>query len=308
MRTRFPTDGEAGRVIVKDPPELLAKMSSPFTAVYVVVFTEVTQEPPLAGGSTPVTPVVNGRPVALVRTAADGVPSAGVVRVGDVSVLLVRVSVPASVASVPVVGRVTLVVDVVTSVSGSDPDLIRFPESSIVRFPSLTSNVNVLFEVSVEAELRPRANAESVSFTDNVALVIVESANVPERVLDQTSPESSAESAFRNWPLVPTGRRISSVPSWAMISPLVVAGLSAVNVVAVTVPPDPARIIVFGTDEKTGADEKVFMPAIVWSPVVSTTPETSGSKTPSKQSRYACTVVEEGQMLAPAVVEMAVAS
>lgn len=36
----------------------------------------------LATGSVPVTPVVSGRPVALVSTAADGVPSAGVTSVG----------------------------------------------------------------------------------------------------------------------------------------------------------------------------------------------------------------------------------
>jgi len=47
----------------------------------------------LAFGSRPVTPVASGRPVAFVRTAAEGVPSAGVVRVGEVSVLLVSVCV-----------------------------------------------------------------------------------------------------------------------------------------------------------------------------------------------------------------------
>ena len=47
---------------------------------------EVVPVPPLATGSVPVTPVVRGRPVALVRTAAEGVPRAGVVSVGLVSV------------------------------------------------------------------------------------------------------------------------------------------------------------------------------------------------------------------------------
>lgn len=41
--------------------------------------------PPFAIGKTPVTPVVSGSPVALVSTAAEGVPSAGVVSVGDVA-------------------------------------------------------------------------------------------------------------------------------------------------------------------------------------------------------------------------------
>ena len=45
-----------------------------------------------------------------------GVPRTGAVIVGDVSVLLVSVSVPASVASVPVVGSVTPVAAVTVSV------------------------------------------------------------------------------------------------------------------------------------------------------------------------------------------------
>jgi hypothetical protein len=46
---------------------------------------EVKPVPPLAGGNVPVTPVVKGRPVALVSTAADGVPRFGVVNTGDVA-------------------------------------------------------------------------------------------------------------------------------------------------------------------------------------------------------------------------------
>jgi hypothetical protein len=38
----------------------------------------------LVTGRLPVTPVTRGKPVALVKTAADGVPSAGVISVGDV--------------------------------------------------------------------------------------------------------------------------------------------------------------------------------------------------------------------------------
>ena len=38
--------------------------------------------PPFASGNTPVTPVVNGKPVAFVRVPDAGVPSTGVVRVG----------------------------------------------------------------------------------------------------------------------------------------------------------------------------------------------------------------------------------
>ena len=41
--------------------------------------------PPLATGSTPVTPLVRGNPVALVRTKVDGVPRLGVVKTGEVA-------------------------------------------------------------------------------------------------------------------------------------------------------------------------------------------------------------------------------
>lgn len=41
--------------------------------------------PPFAMGSTPVTPVVRGKPVALVSTPADGVPRFGVTSVGEVA-------------------------------------------------------------------------------------------------------------------------------------------------------------------------------------------------------------------------------
>ena len=75
---------------------------------------EVLPVPPLATGSVPVTPVVRGKPVQEDSVPEDGVPSAGVVRVGElivgeVSVLLVSVSEPASVATVPEAGRVSAV-------------------------------------------------------------------------------------------------------------------------------------------------------------------------------------------------------
>lgn len=49
--------------------------------------------PPLARGRSPVTPEVRGNPVTFVMTPLAGVPSAGVTSTGDVSVLLVNVSV-----------------------------------------------------------------------------------------------------------------------------------------------------------------------------------------------------------------------
>ena len=61
----------------------------------------VAPVPPFAIGKVPVTPVVNGKPVAFVNTPDAGVPNAGAVKVGEVKVLFVKVSVPANVAKVP---------------------------------------------------------------------------------------------------------------------------------------------------------------------------------------------------------------
>ena len=53
--------------------------------------------PPLATGRIPVTPVVSGRPVALVSTTAVGVPRFGAESVGDVA----RTGEPVPVAVTP---------------------------------------------------------------------------------------------------------------------------------------------------------------------------------------------------------------
>jgi len=47
--------------------------------------TAVRPVPPFETPNVPVTPVVSGNPVALVKTAAEGVPRAGVTSVGDVA-------------------------------------------------------------------------------------------------------------------------------------------------------------------------------------------------------------------------------
>ncbi len=70
----------------------------------------VAPVPPFAIGKVPVTPVVKGNPVALVKTPDAGVPKAGEVNVGEVNVLLVNVSVPSKVAKVPVADGSVIVV------------------------------------------------------------------------------------------------------------------------------------------------------------------------------------------------------
>ena len=59
---------------------LLSVLTNKFAPEKPVAFV-----PPLAIGRVPVTPVVNGSPVALVSVAADGVPMFGVVNTGDVA-------------------------------------------------------------------------------------------------------------------------------------------------------------------------------------------------------------------------------
>ena len=53
-----------------------------FNTLYPVPVDTVTPVPPFVTGKVPVTPVVNGRPVALVRTANVGTPMFGVTRTG----------------------------------------------------------------------------------------------------------------------------------------------------------------------------------------------------------------------------------
>ena len=97
-----------------------------------------TPVPPLAPGKIPVTPVVKGKPVALVKVPEAGVPKTGAVMIGLVKVLLVNVSVPAKVAKVPVVGRVTVVAAVAVNVVAKAPEVVKFPPKVIVLVPLST--------------------------------------------------------------------------------------------------------------------------------------------------------------------------
>ena len=133
----------------------------------------VTPVPPLVTARVPVTPVVKGRSVRLVAMPLAGVPSAGVVRIGLVSVrpatvvvadpsvsvvlprvnvelpravlgiavnvlfaplmlLLVNVSIPASVDRMPIVGSVILVVPFRVNTRPNAPEVVTLPPSVIV--------------------------------------------------------------------------------------------------------------------------------------------------------------------------------
>ena len=81
-------------------------------------------------------------PVILVPTRTVGVPRFGVVSTGEVSVLFVKVSVPANVASVPVVGSVTPVAPVVVKVVANAPLVIRELLSAKVRVAPVAGAVS----------------------------------------------------------------------------------------------------------------------------------------------------------------------
>ena len=63
----------------------------------------MTPVPPLATGNVPVTPVVNGKPVALVNVTADGVPKLGVTITGELENRML----PVPVSSVTALARLT---------------------------------------------------------------------------------------------------------------------------------------------------------------------------------------------------------
>jgi hypothetical protein len=73
---------------------------------------------------SPLIPVETGRPSQFVN-----VPLAGVPKTGATNVLLVSVSTPSSVASVPVVGSVRLVVAVTVNVAPNAPEIVSVEES-----------------------------------------------------------------------------------------------------------------------------------------------------------------------------------
>ena len=76
----------ADKLISPDAVTVPVSVGAADKTLFPVPVEVVTPVPPLATGNVPVTPVVRGKPVPLVRTTALGVPSAGVVRVGLVNV------------------------------------------------------------------------------------------------------------------------------------------------------------------------------------------------------------------------------
>lgn len=111
-------------------------------------------------------------PVIFVPTKAEGVPRAGVTSVGLVRVLLVRVSVPAKVDSVPVVGRVSAVLAVAVNDCVNAPACVRLP--AMVMVLALAMPVPPLAAGSMP--VTPVVRGMPVAFANNCVSVDLRSA------------------------------------------------------------------------------------------------------------------------------------
>ena len=130
---------------------------------------EVMPVPPLATGNVPVTPVVNGRPVPLVNTTADGVPRAGVTRVG----LVANTNAPDPVSSVIAAAKLALD-GVPRNVATPVPkDAIPVPPLATGRVP-VTPVVrgNPVPLVNTTAEGVPRLGVVKTGLVDNTTLPV----------------------------------------------------------------------------------------------------------------------------------------
>jgi len=140
----------------------------------------VTPVPPLATGKVPVTPVESGRPVAFVSTAAEGVPNAGVTRVGEVlntllpePVLVVTPVPPLETPNVPV----TPVVSGKPVAFVSTPDA-GVPSAGVVNV-GLTARTTAPVPVAVVTPVPPDVTGSALAKTPSVA-VIVPAAKFPD--------------------------------------------------------------------------------------------------------------------------------
>ena len=143
--------------------------------------------PPLRIGNVPVTPVLSGKPVALVRMPDVGVPSAGVTSVGDVA----KTSDPDPVLSVTVAARLVLVgvaKNVATPAPRPETPLaigkplafVKVPEDGVPNAPPLTTKAPPDPTLTPNAVATPVPKPEMPVETGNpVALVSVTEDGVP---------------------------------------------------------------------------------------------------------------------------------
>ena len=153
-------------------PEVLGATNvgadAPLPRMTLLAVRVVKLVPPLATGSVPVTPVVSGKPVALVKTRAVGVPRAGVTSVG----LVANTATPVPVSSVSALARLAEV---------NEPNNVALPVevTAPVKFAFVVTllavkavAVPVMF-VPIKADGVPRSGVTKVGEVLNTKLVEV---------------------------------------------------------------------------------------------------------------------------------------
>lgn len=143
--------------------------------------------PPFAIGSVPVTPVESGRPVTFVIKPDDGVPSAGVTRVGEVA----KTRLPEPVSSVIAAARFALVgVPRKVAIPVPRPEtpveigrpltLVKVPEDGVPSAPPLTIKAPPVPTLTASAVATPVPRPDTPVETGRpVALVNVTEVGVP---------------------------------------------------------------------------------------------------------------------------------
>jgi len=117
-------------------------------------------EPPFAIGNMPVTAVVSGKPVAFVKTPDAGVPSAGVIKVGDV--FKTTEPVPVLVAT-PVPPCATAIW----------PEIIAVVTTPVEPVPTIFPDVAGKLSVTVVAVAGPTKSATPPSADSNVIFPMI---------------------------------------------------------------------------------------------------------------------------------------
>lgn len=169
--------------------------------------------PPLFAGSVPVTPVPKGNPVALVSTAAEGVPRSGVVSVGEACIT--------NVDPVPVCAATAVVL----------PTLVIGPPRFALVVTLLAVNavaVPVMF-VPTSALGVPRLGLERIGLTANTA--------APEPVSSVKAAARFADDGVPRKVAIPVPNDVIPVPPFATAS-------VPASVIAPTVAEDGVRPVV----------------------------------------------------------------
>ena len=170
---------------------------------------EPTPVPPLATGSVPVTPVVSGKPVAFVSTPEEGVPSAGVTRVGEVA----KTSAPEPVSSE---SWPEMPAEVVIAVKAPAPLPTRIPVRVVTPVPPLaTGRVPVTPVVSGKPVAFVSTKAVGVPSAGVVSVGEVPKTATPVPVSSVIAAARFAEEGVPSQVATPAPKLVTPVPPLA---------------------------------------------------------------------------------------------